>query len=334
VGSFANGSNKGIVRNNYDDRTGRSYDLELPELNLSSDNNPVLSFDYSYAFNTNCPQCIDELAVLVSKDCGKTYHQVFNKKGQALKTTTDNIYHYPKSNEWGTRTVNLSAYKTNVLIKIRATSGQGNLLFLDNIKVAEVSAICQTPTDLNELQVTSSSVKLSWKFQGNTDHFDLYYRPKNTSAWTHKIVAGIKQWINVTDLNADTDYEWYISASCNSGNSLASSYSFFTTETSLAQTVTSWPNEESKAYGVNEVKIYPNPVSSTATISFSIQQHEKVSLNLYDITGRMVNMITEREFNEGTHQITLDTKNLIAGIYLLRLQSQSVIETRKLVVLK
>jgi hypothetical protein len=52
--------------------TGRSYDLELPYLNLSSDKNPVLSFDYQYGFIKACPQCLDELTVLVSKDCGKT----------------------------------------------------------------------------------------------------------------------------------------------------------------------------------------------------------------------------------------------------------------------
>ena len=66
------------------------------------------------------------------------------------------------------------------------TNGNGDLFYLDNIKVADVSAICQTPTDLDELQITSSSVKLSWKFQGNANHFDVYYHPKKTVLWIHK----------------------------------------------------------------------------------------------------------------------------------------------------
>jgi CubicO group peptidase (beta-lactamase class C family) len=334
VGSFANGSNKGIVRNNYDDRTGRSYDLELPELNLSSDNNPVLSFDYSYAFNTNCPQCIDELAVLVSKDCGKTYHQVFNKKGQALKTTTDNIYHYPKSNEWGTRTVNLSAYKTNVLIKVRATSGQGNLLFLDNIKVADVSAVCQTPTDLNELQVSSSSVKLSWKFQGNADHFDVYYHPKSSSSWIHKTEAGNKLWTNVSGLLSSTDYEWYITATCSSGNSLASARSYFTTD-SEQPGITSSPIVSPEVPGLqNQLKIFPNPAISNATVSFSLSKPGKVSLNVFNIEGKLIKIISDRNFEAGAHQLSLDTKDLKAGIYILNMQSLGSVQTKKIIVIK
>jgi len=332
IGHFANGSDKGIVKNNWDDRTGRSYDLELPELNLSPDNNPVLSFDYSYAFNTNCPQCIDELAVLVSKDCGKTYHQVFNKKGQALKTTTDNIYHYPKSNEWGTRTVNLSAYKTNVLVKIRATSGQGNLLFLDNIKVAEVSAICQTPTDLDELRITNSSIKLSWKFQGNADHFDVYYRPKTSSSWIHKTEAGNKLWTNVSGLPSSTDYEWYITATCYSGNSMASARSYFTTDSEQPGiTSSSTPLLEEQGLQ-SQLKIFPNPTNSKAIISFTTPKAGRVSLTIYDITGRLMKTIANAELNEGDHTFNLDVNNFRAGIYLLRMQSGQISQTRKFIV--
>ena len=81
---------------------------------------------------------------------------------------------------------------------IRMTNGvRGDLFYLDNIKVADVSAICQTPTDLNELQITSSSVKLNWKFQGNANQFDVYYRPKGSGSWNHKTVAGNKQWADL-----------------------------------------------------------------------------------------------------------------------------------------
>jgi hypothetical protein len=68
----------------------------------------------------------------------KPYHPIFNRKGQALKTSNVNTFHYPVSNEWGTRTVNLSAYKTNVFIKFRITNGNGDLIYLDNIKIGDV----------------------------------------------------------------------------------------------------------------------------------------------------------------------------------------------------
>jgi CubicO group peptidase (beta-lactamase class C family) len=335
VGYFANGSSKGIGRNNFDDGTERSYDLELPYLNLSADNNPVLSFNYAYGFNKSCPQCLDELTVLISKDCGKTYHPLMTKKGQALKTSNTNTFHYPLSNEWGTTTVNLSAYKTNVFIKFRMTNGFGNLFYLDNIKVANVSAICQTPTDLDELQVTSSSVKLSWKFQGIADHFAVYYRPRGSDSWSHKTVAGNKQWTDVSGLTPGTDYEWNITAACTTANSMASPYSFFTTGSSLAQKAETTVIDETKeTFGSSLLKIAPNPASSSATISFMVNSPGKILLSVYDINGRLVATLANREFAAGEQQLKWNTSNVNAGVYLIRLHAQSLVQTKKLILIK
>jgi CubicO group peptidase (beta-lactamase class C family) len=331
VGYFANGSGKGVVKNNWDDQTKRSYDLELPYLNLGSDNNPVLSFNYAYGFYKAHPTR-DEVTVLVSKDCGKTYHSVFNRKGEALKTSNANTFHYPLANEWGTRTINLSAYKTNVFIKFRITNGNGNLFYLDNIKVADVSAICQTPTDLNELQVTSSSVKLNWKFQGNATQFDVYYRPKGTASLNHKTVAGNKQWIDLNGLFPETDYEWYVTTACNAANSMTSPYSFFTTESALIQNAEPSP-ETNEAFG-NNLRITPNPVSSSALISFSLSQPGKVSLRVYDLNGKLVSTMAEGSMNEGVHQLRWETKNIASGIYFLKMQTAGIIQTKKLIVVK
>ena len=95
-------------------------------------------------------------------------------------------------------------------------------------------------------------------------------------------------------------------------------------------------NIESVSPGLNDIRlqIYPNPVSSSATISFSLSDVSKVSLTLFDINGRLVKRLADKQFNNGYHQITLDTKELNAGIYLLRMQSSEFIETRKIIVMK
>ncbi|HEU5167763.1 MAG TPA: serine hydrolase [Chitinophagaceae bacterium] len=334
VGYFANGSNKGIGRNNFDDGTNRSYELELPYLNLSPDHNPVLSFDYSYAFNLDCPQCIDELEVLVSKNCGNTYQSVFTRKGQALKIANANTFHYPKSNDWGTRTIDLSTYKTNVLIKFRMNSGGGNLFYLDNIKVADVSAVCQTPTDLNELQVTNSSAKLTWKFRGTSNHFDVYYRPKNSIDWNLKTIAGNKDFADVSGLVPGTDYEWYITAACKSANSTASPRSFFTTDSELSGITSSSIVSPEIPVLQNQLKIFPNPTSGRAIISFTTPKAGKVSLTIYDITGRLVKTIANTELDKGDHTLNVDVKSFGVGIYLLRMQSAGILQTRKFIVVK
>jgi hypothetical protein len=95
-------------------------------------------------------------------------------------------------------------------------------------------------------------------------------------------------------------------------------------------------NYESVNPGLNDIKlqIYPNPVSSSATISFSLSDVSKVSLTLFDINGRLIKRLANMQFHNGYHQITLDTKELNSGIYLLRMQSSESIETRKIIVMK
>lgn len=97
---------------------------------------------------------------------------------------------------------------------------------------------------------------------------------------------------------------------------------------------TSNRNEKEITNKSSEIKVTPNPISSTAKINFSISKPGKVSLNLYAISGRLVKTISEKTFTEGNHQITLDTKDLNAGIYFIRLKSDDLIGTKKFVVIK
>jgi hypothetical protein len=324
----ANGSGC-AVKENMDDYTGRSYDLELPLINLSSMKNPVLSFNYAYAFARGHS---DGLSVSVSKNCGTTYNNVFNRNGQSLKTSNITEVFFPKQDEWGLRTVNLSAYKDEVLIKFTAKSDNGNNLYIDNVSIADVADLCASPTDLNELQITASSAKLSWKFQSSANNFDVYYHPKKSVSWNHKTVAGNKQWAEVSGLISDTDYEWYITAACNAGNSLASAKSYFTTGSELTG-ITSSSAVSPEVPGIQaQLKISPNPTKRSAVISFTVRKAGRVSLTIYDMTGRLVKLIANAELTEGDHTFNLDVYNFRAGVYLLRMQSGQISQTKRFIV--
>jgi len=317
------------VKENMDDFTFRSYDLELPLMNISLMKDPVLSFNYAYSVLHGHA---DGLSVLVSKNCGATYTTLFDRSGSALKTCSSTEIFFPKQDEWGRRTIDLSSYKGEALIKFRAKSDFGNNLYIDNANISDVTDLCAAPTDLNEVQITSSSVKLSWKFQGNADHFDIYYHPKTLSSWIHKTAAGNKQWINVSGLLSSTDYEWYITATCSSGNSLPSARSYFTTDPEQAG-ITSLSTFSPEVPGIQgQLKIFPNPTKGRSVISFTSPKAGRVSLTVYDITGRLVKTITNGELNEGDHTFKLDVNNFKVGIYLLRMQSGQISQTRKFIV--
>jgi len=91
---------------------------------------------------------------------------------------------------------------------------------------------------------------------------------------------------------------------------------------------------ESFALDKTTLNIVPNPVTSTAIISFSLQAAGKNSVKLYDTNGRLIKVLADRQFDKGNYQIKLDTKDIHAGIYLLQLKTPGLVRTEKLIVRK
>src|SRR5437763_1237917 len=51
-----------------------------------------------------------------------------------------------------------------------------------------------------------------------------------------------------------------------------------------------------------------NSESNSTTVSFFIEQSEKVSLKIYDMTGRLVTTLAENSFEAGNHFLSLNIK--------------------------
>jgi hypothetical protein len=79
---------------------------------------------------------------------------------------------------------------------------------------------------------------------------------------------------------------------------------------------------------------HPNPFNSRSTISFGIQQEGFVKLALYDLTGREVIRLVERQFSAGWHSIALNGGEMTAGIYLIRLETSQGIATERIALIK
>jgi len=67
--------------------------------------------------------------------------------------------------------------------------------------------------------------------------------------------------------------------------------------------------------------IDPNPVTKNATISYNINRPGHVLLSLYNINGRLIRTLLEKEQNSGTHSLFISDLNIPAGIYFVHLQT-------------
>ena len=82
------------------------------------------------------------------------------------------------------------------------------------------------------------------------------------------------------------------------------------------------------------VKVYPNPTKSLSVIRYSLPAEAKVSLQLYDISGRLVKTLVDEDKKPGIYKVNLNTKTLSAGVYFLSLQTQNKRLIERLVVIK
>jgi hypothetical protein len=79
---------------------------------------------------------------------------------------------------------------------------------------------------------------------------------------------------------------------------------------------------------------HPNPFNPITTIRFSLPRAYRVTLRIYDVSGRLISTIVDKEIPGGLHDAVWDATGVASGVYFYRLEAPSFVQTRKLVLLK
>lgn len=75
---------------------------------------------------------------------------------------------------------------------------------------------------------------------------------------------------------------------------------------------------------------YPNPTRENITVNYSLEQSAKVTYTIYDLTGKQVQSDSSNRF-PGAQQQNVDLNNLQAGTYLLSLNVNGNVITKRFV---
>jgi len=86
--------------------------------------------------------------------------------------------------------------------------------------------------------------------------------------------------------------------------------------------------------GVMLSQNYPNPFNPVTQIPFALAQPGNISLELFDINGKLVKKLQSGYLQAGTHSYQLDASALSSGIYFYRLSTPNVTLSRQLVLLR
>ena len=69
-------------------------------------------------------------------------------------------------------------------------------------------------------------------------------------------------------------------------------------------------------------------------VFFGKQETCSIKLNIYDIQGRLVKNIADREYTKGYYEITFSGEELSSGIYYCHFQGRGFTDIKKMVLLE
>lgn len=136
------------------------------------------------------------------------------------------------------------------------------------------------------------------------------------------------------EVNADS---WYVNRLTpqNNGFSSMSDYRLLITASMAGKTIYFGTGSSMKGrIIVNEVPgivgsanrdfnftVYPNPVATDAWVSIQLMKPERISIQVFDMNGRLVRTFIDQQMNAGQIKIPLDLKQLDRGNYIVQMRS-------------
>jgi len=170
---------------NYSGANAGDDEMGLPNFSAASLSSLTMEFDVAY--RPYDATYYDGLQVLASGDCGATYTTVYDKSNLVLATvgsaTTSGFV--PSGNsQWRHETIDLSSFagSSRVILRMKAISGNGNYMYIDNINItgitsntppvagftSSVTTVCAGQTVTFTNSSTGSGNSYSWSFPGGT----------------------------------------------------------------------------------------------------------------------------------------------------------------------
>ena len=141
----------------------------------------------------------------------------------------------------------------------------------------------------------------------------------------------------LSELEFSTTYYWRVRSHGGGTESDWSNIRSFT-----VVTATSYQSEAGIPRSTTLRQNYPNPFNPTTSISYDLAESGKIRLEIFDLTGRQVSLLIDKQMPAGRHQVYFDASGLSSGVYIYRLHVQnsagneanSYEFTRKLTVIK
>jgi hypothetical protein len=106
------------------------------------------------------------------------------------------------------------------------------------------------------------------------------------------------------------------------------------TYTWIGDEVTGVEDNETVVNSFNLQQNYPNPFNPSTKITYSIPEPGLVSIKVFDILGRQVAELVNKQQSAGSYTVDFNAQNLSAGVYLYKIESGSFQASKKMILMK
>ena len=76
---------------------------------------------------------------------------------------------------------------------------------------------------------------------------------------------------------------------------------------------------------------FPNPFNPSTMIVFFLPRNEQVTLNVYDISGRLIETLVQGDVPAGEHRLHWSAQGLASGVYICRLEAKDFSNSIKMI---
>ncbi len=185
--------------------------------------------------------------------------------------------------------------------------------------------VCPTVTEVVAEEVTFHSVTLSWPAIENAQDYEIVYGVSGFNQGNGTLVTTTTNSFTVTDLLADTSYDFYVRAICGTDWQSENWSPVVTVETPGNP-----EGVEALSMFDSRISISPNPTDGSTTISVS-GINGSVRIDVVDINGRVVRS-GRFSISNAQYPTTFDVDNLRQGAYFVHLTGAQVNVVKKLIV--
>ena len=207
--------------------------------------------------------------------------------------------------------------------RMRAVAFDPDFTLVGTDNGANITITCSKPVSITTGTVTATTANLSWDASVCGVMYEVEYKAVADATWQTTTTAATS--ITISDLSPSTAYEWAVRTICVESPLVETAY------TSTDEFITG-QNSIDNITGLNDLQIFPNPVTTAATIEFNLTTSTDLNIELLDITGQVVKVIQNGNLNAGLHTYTIERKDLSAGVYTLRLRNGEQVASRNIVV--